>query len=482
MRPISLSVPDVRGEFDGVVFGDRRLDERCERIAQVLRRNPAAPFPQAMGNDSDTQGFYRFCRNSKVDMAHIDTRHFEETAKRIEQAGEVIVCHDTTTYTPASASAEGGFYEITSNNYGLYIHLALASSLDNGLPLGVLAGRVVDPRPVQTVTDKSGQTRKRSSKSLWKDPNKQSRRWFETVLEAEERLAQQTKPLHVFDTEADSYETFAELDKAQSRFICRLKHDRASGSQACEDAPSLFTQLGSAPLLMERQVVLAKRKNQRTPKIQKTHPDREQRLASFEIRAEPVTLYRHEGLPKDGLPETLDFYAVAVREIDAPPDCEPVCWNLLTTEPVTSAEQAAKVVDCYCLRWRIEEYFDVLKNGCALSERLPESRQTAEAGIALLVPIAWQLLWLRQLERLQSTAMADLVFPKERLRILRARLKMNNLSLPPRASVHHVVKALAKLGGHLSHNGPPGWRVLWRGYQDFLEFERGWLAAVEAQK
>jgi hypothetical protein len=34
------------------------------------------------------------------------------------------------------------------------------------------------------------------------------------------------------------------------------------------------------------------------------------------------------------------------------------------------------------------------------------------------------------------------------------------------------------LGGHIKHNGPPGWQTLAAGYMELLTFERGWLAAM----
>ena len=473
----NLHIPVMQEEFSDVDFGHRRLSKRCEIIVNGIKDQPAATFPDAMGNQNDTQSFYRFCRNPRAHMRSINTPHFKETARRVDEAdGEVIVCHDTTAFTPASASPEDGFYEITTNTYGLYLHVALASCAKTGLPLGVLGGRVVDPAPAQHYVNDDGVEKERSSKSIWKDPKKQSRRWFETVWEIQQRLVNDDHVLNLFDSEADSYEAFAELCCSGARFIARLKHNRTIPATAEAAGESLFEFVDDAPVMVEREIVLSRRTKSSAPKRNKTHPSREKRRAKLEIRAKKVEISRHRGIPSASkLPETLELNIVSVREKDCPEGCEPISWNLLTTEPITSAKEIAAVVDNYCKRWRVEEYFDVLKNGCALNERLPESRQTAEVVIALLLPLAWQLLWLRQLERLKSTAPASLVFPKERVRILRALLPKN--TLPPRPSVRHIVKAIATYGGHLPQNGPPGWRILWRGYQKFVDFEQGWLAA-----
>ncbi len=41
-------------------------------------------------------------------------------------------------------------------------------------------------------------------------------------------------------------------------------------------------------------------------------------------------------------------------------------------------------------------------------------------------------------------------------------------------------RELAKLGGHIKYNGPPGWMSLARGYDELLSMEAGWLAARDA--
>lgn len=471
MSGVHLFTPYISQEFAGVALGDLRRDARCNQIVRRLVKNPAVPFTQTMKTHKEQEAFYRFLRNPRIDMTSLTTPHFRNTAARINQAGQVLIVHDTTGFTPASASPEGGFYEISSKNYGLYLHVALALSKETGLPLGLVAGRVVDPPPKKQYVDEEGKTKTRSAKAIFKDPHKQSRRWFETVEESEALLKDPNKALHIQDSEGDSYENLAAL--SQRRFVVRLRHNRTT-LDADEDDQHLFDMLDVAPVFMDREVVLSRRTKTGLPKRQRTHPPRKKRRARIEIRARPVELSRPHGYGKK-FPDRLKLAAVAVREKDPPQGCEPVCWNLLTSEPIESAADVQAVVDAYCERWRVEEYFDVLKNGCGLSQRKPETRQTAETMIALLLPMAWQLLWLRQLERLNSTASADLFFPKERVQILRAMLPKN--TLPPRVGVSHILRAIALLGGHRPSNGPVGWKVLGRGFQEFLAFEQGWLAA-----
>ncbi len=176
------------------------------------------------------------------------------------------------------------------------------------------------------------------------------------------------------------------------------------------------------------------------------------------------------------MPEQLSLNVVRVTEPKPPNNEKPVDWNILTTLPVETVAEVERVVDLYRGRWLIEDYFKALKTGCALRKRLPESLKTALTMMAILAPVAWQLLLLRHLERAAPTAPATKLFSRERLKVVRHFSKKG--TLPPRASIRHVLAAIAVLGGHLKSNGPPGWQVLGRGFQRLLELEEGWQAAM----
>jgi hypothetical protein len=46
-------------------------------------------------------------------------------------------------------------------------------------------------------------------------------------------------------------------------------------------------------------------------------------------------------------------------------------------------------------------------------------------------------------------------------------------------TVRDVLVAVARLGGHLKHNGDPGWQILARGYEDPLKTEVGFRLAED---
>jgi hypothetical protein len=135
-------------------------------------------------------------------------------------------------------------------------------------------------------------------------------------------------------------------------------------------------------------------------------------------------------------------------------------------------------VGWYRSRWLIEEFFKALKTGCAYEKRQLESLDTLLVALALLAPIAWQLLVLRHLARTLPDAPATALFTDRQLRVLRAASPGTALSATP--TLGHALRTVARLGGHLRQNGEPGWLVLGRGLQKLRWMEVGWAAAETA--
>jgi hypothetical protein len=124
----------------------------------------------------------------------------------------------------------------------------------------------------------------------------------------------------------------------------------------------------------------------------------------------------------------------------------------------------------------IEEYFKVIKSGCAYEKRQLESFETLINALAIFIPIAWRLLLLRTLARnTDGEAPATDALTHTQVEVLVATSKRR---LPPNPTVRQALQAIATLGGHIKNNGQPGWSVLARGYKKLLAFEEGWIAAT----
>jgi len=130
----------------------------------------------------------------------------------------------------------------------------------------------------------------------------------------------------------------------------------------------------------------------------------------------------------------------------------------------------AKICSGLTAWWVIEEYFKALKTGCALERRQLENKRAILNALAVLAPIAWQLLLLRSLSRTAPDEPSTAVLTRLRLALLERHPKLN---LRSGATVREAMLAVAQLGGHIKNNGDPGWLVLGRGYEKLLLLEEG---------
>ena len=156
----------------------------------------------------------------------------------------------------------------------------------------------------------------------------------------------------------------------------------------------------------------------------------------------------------------------------APPENEaPVEWFLFTTEPVDTEENVLAVVDHYRARWRIEELFKALKTGCAFEKRQLESFEALINALAIFLPLAWRLLHLRSQSAENPDAPATSLLDPDELEVLRRKARR---PLPPEPTRRDVLLAIAALGGHLKHNGEPGWQTIGKGLEHLLAMVEGY--------
>ena len=450
-------------------LGDQRLNDRRNRVVTVLEQQPDTGFPDACADDAEVEALYRFLRNRRVSLPAILAPHVEATHGRCAAIGDVLVLHDTTDMVFAGETSRADA-RLGPGRHGFWVHAALAVSADGlRVPLGVLS--LV---PFVRAAPWPGRRPPKNDCERFADPTKESRCWAEGVAAIRTRFAGAPTAIHVMDLGADSYELFAALVHQQDRFVVRLTHDRRVVRE--DGAPGrLADAVTSSEVTCERHVHLAPRRDgKRTLSARTFHPAREGRLATLRITAHRVQIARPAHV-RATEPASLSVHVVSVSEVHAPPGADPVEWRLLTTEPIDTIEQIVRIVDWYRTRWLIEEFFKALKTGCAYEKRQLESLHTLLIALALLAPIAWRLLLLRHLSREQPATAATVALTPRQLQVLRA--SSVGAALPAAPTVMDALRAVARLGGHLRQNGPPGWLVLARGFEKLRTMEAGWAAA-----
>ena len=465
----------LRDEMAGGDLGDARLNARRNRVIAALEQHPDEGFPTACGSASDLEAFYRFLRNPEVSLAKVLDPHVVATCERCRALGEVLVIHDTTEQSFAGDEPRAGLTAQGRQRQGFWLHTSLAVSAD-GLqaPLGLLG-----LRPFGRTARREANART-SWRQRWTDPDKESHRWAAGVATVRTRFNGAIQAVHLMDREGDSYELFATLMQHSDRFVVRLTHDRRVVPREVGAPDKLSETLPRTAHLFERQVTLSPRPGSRQPHSRQLHPPRAGRVATLRFAAQRVHLQRPHDAPKNSpWPATLAVHVVYGWEVEPPPGEAPVEWRLITTEPIDTIDQVQRIVDSYRTRWLIEEFFKALKTGCAYEKRQLESLDTLLVALALLAPIAWQLLLLRHLARTLPDASATSVLTARQIHVLRA--SPPGAKLPSMPTIRDALHAVARLGGHLRQNGEPGWLVLTRGMQKLRDMEAGWAAAERAR-
>ena len=464
----------VVNEMSSGELGDQRLNERRDRLVAVLEQHPDTAFPDACADDAEVEALYRFLRNRRVSLPALIEPHIAATHARCAALGEVLVVHDTTDMVFAGETTRTGLTRLGHGRQGFWLHAALAVSADGlAAPLGLLS-------LLPFVREGRARSLPDDARIRFADPLKESRWWTAGLTAVRTRVGTALAPIHVMDRGADSYELFAAMLTRGDRFVVRLNHDRCVVTD--DGANHLAAAAPQDRVMGQRQVRLASRAiGDRSPQARRRHPARDGRVATLQFAARRLTVQRPHGGPVYAhLPPTLTVHVVYAWEIDAPRDEPPVVWRLITTEPIDTLEQVLRIVDWYRARWRIEEWFKALKTGCAYEKRQLTSLRTLLIALALLAPIAWQLLLLRHAARDFRDAGASVALSDRQLHLLRA--SSGGQRLPADPTIREALMAVARLGGHLRQNGNPGWLVLGRGMQKLLYMEAGWAAANMARR
>lgn len=470
---------DAVGEFEALVVPDKRLAARIRSFATSAWRNPSASLPQMLQDAAQLEGGYRLLSNERVTMQALHAPHRDRTVERAKLAGDVVVVHDTTEVETAYADpCEVGY--LHTGRTGYRAHVSLAISVEPGRPvrpLGVLSVQT----EFQSNPPQPRGTKKKPPKQqdMVHSTTKSYLRWERGIGVSSELLQGCQSVMHVADREADSYALLCTVLELGDGCVFRIRNDRRArvdDDHGFEDEWSSLSEIASEMQgTLECMVPLSKRGDKGIGRS-KSHPPREARCARLHYSAKAIELKRPHRLPAK-LPQTLSLWLVRAWE-PAPPDGEkPVEWLLLTTESCETAAEIVRVVDLYRSRWIIEDFFKALKTGCSLESRQLESRHALLNLLALFLPIAVHLLWLRTCARDTPDVPATEVLTPLQLTVLR---NCSHRPLPENPTAGQALWVLAGIGGHIANNGWPGWQVLGRAFVKFCEAVTTWQIATKA--
>jgi len=472
----SASNETMRDEFSGADFGDERLTQRLVKLAGSMAARPDESLPHTLRAEKELDAGYRFFNNDAVSAAAILEPHRTQTTRRMKEEPLVLVAHDTTCLT--FGGRRKGLGRVSGPGNGFFLHASLAMTAD-GLrrPLGVIESMTWVRE--EATRNKLPNGSKRSGSSYATLEDRESARWAKQIEAVASRVEGGAQLIHLMDREGDSFELLAQLLEGSHRFVLRSSKDRAAREGEGEGEWEHLRVLEQrAEFKAQRNVTLSRRAGAKIPRVAKTFPERDERTTTLTISAMVVELRCPHYLRAKQRP-SIKLNLVRVAELAPPDGLEPIDWCLLTTEPIETQAAALAIVDYYRGRWLVEEYFKALKTGCEVEKLQLESYDALCNAVSVYLPIAADILRLRNLAEREPHANAEHVLNRTQIAVLRA---FSELPLSPVPTITEVHLAIAMLGGYQRHKRRPGWLVLARGWQDLLMYERGWIAREKLPK
>lgn len=452
-----ITTEELAGEVARGNFDDERLNTRLRNLVDRLSVEPKLSLPRVL-DSAGLEAAYRFFSNHRVTPDLILQPHFDATRERCAAKGDVLIVHDSTKFLYRYDGEREGLGRVkrgsSSGKQAFFAHLSLAVSAEGTRrPLGIAAFKSWIRGPEKTGTE--------------------YQRWEEQIRQSSSHLCAIKSAIHVMDREADDYGMFDALLRDGHRFVARSQYDRILETEGgIERLRAVLAQVSASA---EREVPLTKRKPNHDPVAEKIHPSRQARLAKLSVSASTVTLKKPlTPKLKDAGSPTISINVVRVWE-PAPPEGEVgVEWYLLTNEPISTVEQQLAIVDHYRARWTIEELIKAIKSGCDFERRQLQDYEGLVNLLAVFMPIAYRMLLIRNEARRVPDAPATDVISSDHIDVLRAR---GRLKLSTNPTTREIYLAIAALGGHLKHNGDPGWSTLTYGLEKLQTLTDGWLAA-----
>ena|SRR5438445_911908 len=87
------------------------------------------------------------------------------------------------------------------------------------------------------------------------------------------------------------------------------------------------------------------------------------------------------------------------REVNAPKGVKPAEWHWLSNREATELPRLLSLIDWYRVRWEVEVFFHVLKNGCRIEALHLSAIDRLERTLALFMIVAWRIAYLMRLGR-----------------------------------------------------------------------------------
>ncbi len=437
-------------------FGHADLDVRnCARLVRIasgVAASSASTIAHTFLSVAETHAAYDFIEHKKISGEALIAASRKAAARRARTERRVLVPLDGSSVALRDPHRTRGSGPVgTRANGGRGLKMIAGGVLtEQGVPLG-LGGLVCWTRSEKAPGHHARRPVARRETQFQLNIRAQLRETFR--LEAPE-----TEYVMIEDRGGDAWAVLLDVFKNRpenERSIIRAAQDRRAelGHQAEDGIPKtrLRSVLRRAPLLGTFGLKLS------------ATAKRAERVAQIQVRAAPITV---DLLTVPGAQHfKVQINAVWAHEVgNVPRGQERADWILLTDLPASSFTDARYVIDAYAKRWRIEEFFKVLKGGVIDIESVRlHSMGAIRKWLALQCANAMRILRLVQLSRTEPDRDASKEFDPDELEATRDLYAAQGRSLARKPKLIDVVLALASIAGsHRARGELPGAIVLER--------------------
>lgn len=132
---------------------------------------------------------------------------------------------------------------------------------------------------------------------------------------------------------------------------------------------------------------------------------------------------------------------------------------------------AIEKINWYKLRWKIEEYFRILKSGCKIESSRLATKERLQKLIAIKSIIAFKILYLTKVALSNPMETCTKILSNEEWKVLYMR-EYRVATLPEEPpNIKQAIIWLGKSGGFMNRKSDnlPGSMTLWRGYENLKE-------------
>jgi len=334
MSELINSFPDFKGSF-----GDKRLEKRARQVLSSLTIGKSSSVRQISRNEAEQKSFYRLLNNESFSEQSIEKGIITRCGELCKNR-DVLCIQDSTEF---NLSGQRGRLKSLSGlgqtNHkgvlGFLLHSSLVIDAGSETALGYSYIKAWERKEDRLDRHERG----------YKDQvleEKESYKWVEATLQSKELLQSASSITIVADRESDIYDLLSLKDE-KLHLLVRASHDRK-----LVEGGLLSTYLHELPCMFQYDLPIAG--DIRTGK--------QKGVAKMGLKWGKVQIRKPHSCKNKDLAKTMELYVVEAKELNTSTG---ICWRLLTTHPVDTAEQALQIVFWYKQRWNIEQIHRLLK-------------------------------------------------------------------------------------------------------------------------